>query len=85
MDNLKQYPFFTNYIRVLNSIHLLITIKGKYKQQAPQHSRKSILIQNVLAAINFNINFIYILARQEGTAYNYKVINLIKKKGFKAL
>ena len=42
-------------------------------------------MQNILAAVNFNINFIYILAKQESTAYNYKVINLVKKKGFKAL
>ena len=40
-------------------------------------------MQNVLTAVNFNINFIYILARQEGTIYNYKVINLVKKKALK--
>ena len=42
-------------------------------------------MQNVLAAVNFNINFVYVLARWEGTAHNYRVIDLVKKKGFKAL
>jgi len=35
VDNLKQYPFFANYIKALNSIYLLIVIKGGYKKQAP--------------------------------------------------
>ena len=43
------------------------------------------MIQNVLVAIDFNINFVYILAEWEGTTYNCKIINLAKKKGFKAL
>jgi len=31
VDNLKQYPFFANYIRVLNSTYLPIAIKGGHK------------------------------------------------------
>ena len=85
VDNLKRYPFFANCIKVLNSMYLLIAIKGGYKKQAPQYGKKGILMQNILAAVDFNINFMYILTKQEGTAYNYKVINLVKKKGFKAL
>ena len=42
-------------------------------------------MQNILAAINFNINFIYIFAKWEGTIHNYKVLDLAKRKGFKAL
>ena len=42
-------------------------------------------MQNILATVNFDINFIYILAGWEGTAHDYKVIDLAKKKGFKAL
>ena len=38
-----------------------------------------------MAAVNFNINFIYILAGWEGTAHNYRVLDLVKRKGFKAL
>jgi len=36
-------------------------------------------------AVNFQINFIYVLAGWEGTAYNSRVINSAKVKGFKAL
>ena len=35
VDNLKQYLFFANCIKALNSTYLLITIKGGYKRQAP--------------------------------------------------
>ena len=84
VDDPKRYLFFADCIRALNGTHLLIAIKGGYKKQAPWRGRKGILTQNVLAAVNFDINFVYILAGWEGTAYNYKVINLVKKKGFKA-
>jgi len=84
VDDPKQYPFFADCIRALNGTHLPITIKGGYKRQAPWRGRKDILTQNVLAAVNFNINFVYILAGWEGTAHNYRVINSVKKKGFKA-
>ena len=42
-------------------------------------------MQNIFIAINFQINFIYILASQKGFTYNSRVINLVKAKGFKAL
>jgi len=84
VDNPKRYPFFADCIKALNGTHLLIAIKGGYKKQALWRGRKGILTQNVLAAVDFNINFVYILARWEGTAYNCKVINSVKKKGFKA-
>ena len=84
VDDPKRYPFFADCIRALDSTHLPIAIKGGYKQQAPWRGGKGILTQNVLAAVNFNINFVYVLARWEGTAHNCKVINSAKKKGFKA-
>jgi len=42
-------------------------------------------MQNILIAVNFQMNSIYVLARYEGTAYNSKVISSAKVKGFKAL
>jgi hypothetical protein len=62
VNDLKRYPFFANYIRVLDSTYPLIAIKGGYKKQALWRGRKGILTQNILAAVNFDINFMYILA-----------------------
>jgi len=42
-------------------------------------------LQNVLIVINFQINFLYILAGWEGSAYNSRVLNSARVKGFKAL
>ena len=59
-----------------------MSIKGR---QAPWRGRKGGLTQNVLAAVDFNINFTYILAGWEGTAHNCSVLDLAKRKGFEAL
>jgi len=84
VDDPKQYPFFANCIGALDGTHLPIAIQGGHKRQAPWHSRKGLLMQNVLTAVDFDINFVYILAGWEGTAYNCRVIDLAKKKGFEA-
>ena len=41
IDDPKYYPFFTNYIKALNSTHLLVLIKGR---QAPWCGKKGGLI-----------------------------------------
>jgi len=83
-DDPKRYPFFADCIGALNSTHLPVSIKGGYKRQAPWRSRKGGLTQNVLAAVDFKMNFIYVLAGWEGTAHNCRVIDLAKRKGFEA-
>jgi len=82
---LNNILFFANYIGALNGTYLPISIKGGYTKQAPWRGRKGGLTQNILIAINFQMNFMYVLARWEGTAHNSKVINSAKVKGFKAL
>jgi len=84
-DNPKQYPFFANYIGALNGTYLPISIAGGYIRQALWRRRKGGLLQNVLIVINFQINFLYVLAGWEGSAYNSRVINSAKAKGLEAL
>jgi len=84
-NNPKQYPFFADCIRALNGTYLPISVAGGYIRQAPWRGRKGGLSQNVLIVINFQINFLYILASWEGSAYNSRVINSVKAKGLEAL
>jgi len=81
----KRYPFFADSIRALNSTYLPVSITGGYIRQASWRRRKGGLSQNVLVAVDFQINFLYILAGWEGSAYNSRVFNLARAKGFKAL
>jgi hypothetical protein len=57
----KRYPFFGDCIGALDGTHLPVSIKG-YKKQAPWRGRKGGLTQNVLIAVDFQMNFVYVLA-----------------------
>ena len=61
-----------------------MAIKGGYRKQAPWRSRKCGLSQNVLAAVDFKMNFVYVLAGWEGSAHDCRVIDSAKRKGFEA-
>ena len=62
IDDPKQYPFFANCIGALNGTHFPISIKGGYTMQAPWRGRKGGLTQNILIAVDFQMNFMYVLA-----------------------
>jgi len=81
----KRYPFFADCIGALDGTYLPISIKGGYTKQAPWRGRKGGLTQNVLMAVDFQMNFMYVLAGWEGTAHDSRVINSAKVKGFEAL
>jgi hypothetical protein len=59
LDNKRFYPFFEGYIKAINSIHIRIHIPNT--DQAQYRNRKGYLSQNILAAYNFDLNFIYVL------------------------
>ncbi|KNF03415.1 hypothetical protein PSTG_03355 [Puccinia striiformis f. sp. tritici PST-78] len=52
-------------------------------QQSPWRNRKGFLAQNVLAAVNFNFEFVYVLAGWEGSAHDTQVFNDATSKGLK--
>ena len=84
VDDPKRYPFFADCIGALDGTHLPVSIKGGYKEQAPWRNRKGCLTQNVLAAVDFDMNFVYVLPGWEGTAHDCRVINSAKSRGFEA-
>ena len=54
------------------------------KIQGRFHGHKNITMQNVLAAISFDLKFTYILAGWEGSAHDSRVLNdaFIRPRGF---
>lgn len=59
IDDPKRYPFFTDCIGALDGTHFPISVKGGYTIQAPWRGRKGGLTQNVLIAVDFQMNFVY--------------------------
>jgi hypothetical protein len=51
-------------------------------EQVPWRNRKGFLLQNVLAACNFNLEFVYILAGWKGSAHDRRVLDDALDKGF---
>ena len=80
IENIK-YSKFVGYVGALDGTYILISILEK--DQKLQRNQKGQILQNILAAINFNFNFVFILTSQEGLANNGRVLVDIKKKGFK--
>ena len=60
-------------VRAINGTHVHASmppeIQGRFR------SHKDGTMQNVLAAISFNLKFTYVLARQEGSAHDSRVLN----------
>ena len=79
-SNNKMWPFFIDYISALNSLYILILVPKA--QQPAQHNRKGQILQNIFIAYDFNINFISIVLRQEGSAYNSRIFAFIKNSSF---
>lgn len=70
--------YFKDYVGAINRSYIAIFIVSN---QAVQRNRKGFLSQNVLAVYNFKGRFTYIYARQEGLAYDIRVLNLAIQKG----
>jgi hypothetical protein len=49
--------------------------------QSPWRSQKGVISQNVLAAVNFHFEFVYVLAGWEGSAHDTRVFNDATSKG----
>jgi predicted Rdx family selenoprotein len=51
-------------------------------KQSAWRNRKGWISQNVLAACDFDINFVYILPGWEGSVYDGRVLSFAKDRGF---
>ena len=80
-DN-KRWPYFADCVGALDGTHIEAWVP--HKDQARWRNRKGQLSQNVLAACDFKMNFVYILAGWEGSAHDGRVLADARTKGFHA-
>ncbi|PLW54637.1 hypothetical protein PCANC_05336 [Puccinia coronata f. sp. avenae] len=71
-----KYKPFKNCLGALDGVFIPATVP--VADQSPWRSRKNIIAQNVLAAINFNFEFVFVLAT---SAHNTRVFNDSTTKG----
>lgn len=78
-DN-KMWPFFTDCIGALDGSHIPISVPEA--EHGAWRNRKGWISQNVLAACDFDMNFVYILPGWEGSAHDGRVLSFAKDCGF---
>ncbi|XP_048624074.1 putative nuclease HARBI1 [Brassica napus] len=71
-DSTRFYPYFKDCVGAIDGTHILAMISGK--DSSSYRNRKGQLSQNVLAACNFDLEFIYVLSGWEGSAHDAKVL-----------
>lgn len=81
-NNPKRWPAFKDCVGALDGTHFHIHVPAN--QQKRYRNRHGKLTQNVLAAVDFEMNFTYILAGWEGSAHDGRVIKDAMRRGFKA-
>ena len=63
--------------------HMYVAIHVPLQLQPKYRNRKGTLSQNILAACNFDMKFVYILAGWEGSAHDMRVLSDAQaSKGF---
>ncbi|KAL9293294.1 putative harbinger transposase-derived nuclease domain-containing protein [Arabidopsis thaliana] len=66
------YPYFKDCVGAIDGTHINAMVQGPEK--ASYRNRKGVISQNVLAACNFDLEFIYVLSGWEGSAHDSKVL-----------
>lgn len=80
--NPKFYPYFKDCVGALDGSHIKAHVVGETK---PYRNRKGDLSQNVLAVVDFNMLFTYVLAGWEGSAADITVLGYARDmEGFGA-
>jgi hypothetical protein len=83
-DSIKCEPKMAAFKNCLGAIDgVLIPAHVPANIQSPWRCRKGFLCQNVLAAVNFNFEFVYVLAGWEGSAHDTRVFNDATSKKLK--
>ncbi|XP_004306393.1 PREDICTED: uncharacterized protein LOC101309479 [Fragaria vesca subsp. vesca] len=72
-ESTRFYPFFKDCIGAIDGTHIPATVVGR--EVSRYRNRHGKISQNVLAACNFDLQFIYVLSGWEGSAHDSKVLN----------
>ncbi|CAH8270096.1 unnamed protein product [Arabidopsis lyrata] len=72
-ESTRYYPYFKDCVGAIDGTHIHAMVPAS---NAPSYrNRKGYTSQNVLAACNFDLEFIYVLSGWEGTAHDSKVLS----------
>ncbi|XP_066373425.1 uncharacterized protein [Miscanthus floridulus] len=69
----RWYPYFKDYIGVIDGTHVLARVP--VKMQAAFRGWKHTITQNVLAAMDFDLRFTYVLAGWEGSTHDAFILS----------
>lgn len=78
-DSPEHWPWLKDCIGVVDCFHLPVSIPPR--QQSTWRNSKDMVTQNVLAACDFEGNFVYVYAGMEGSAYDSAVFGQAARKG----
>lgn len=70
------WPAFSGCVGAMDGTHLSIYVRGE--DPAPWRNRKGYLSQNVLAVVNFDRRFTYVLPGFEGSAHDNRVLGVAR-------
>ncbi|CAA0405414.1 unnamed protein product [Arabidopsis thaliana] len=72
-ESTRFYPYFKDCVGAIDDTHIFAMVSQK---KTPSfRNRKGDISQNMLAACNFDVEFMYVLCGWEGSARDSKVLN----------
>ncbi|CAL8157103.1 unnamed protein product [Prunus armeniaca] len=82
-ESTRFYPYFKDCIGVIDGTHILAMVRGR--DLINYCNRHGKILQNVLAACKFDLEFMYVLSGWEGSAHDSKLLNdaLSRRNGLK--
>ncbi|XP_040363504.1 protein ALP1-like isoform X1 [Rosa chinensis] len=82
-ESTRFYPYFKDCVGAIDGTHIPATVVGR--EVSRYRNRHGKISQNVLAACNFDLQFIYVISGWEGSAHDSKVLNdaISRRNGLK--
>nr|GLL33611.1 uncharacterized protein LOC109154905 [Ipomoea trifida] len=82
-ESTRFYPYFKDCVGAIDGTHIPAMVTGR--DVSSYRNRHGIISQNVLAACNFDLEFIYVLSGWEGSAHDSKLLSdsLSRRNGLK--
>ncbi|CAL9007573.1 unnamed protein product [Prunus brigantina] len=82
-ESTRFYPYFKDCIGAIDGTHIPAMVRGR--DVSSYRNRHGKISQNVLAACNFDLEFMYVLSGWEGSAHDSKLLHdaLSRRNGLK--
>ncbi|XP_019158190.1 PREDICTED: uncharacterized protein LOC109154905 [Ipomoea nil] len=82
-ESTRFYPYFKDCVGAIDGTHIPAMVTGR--DVSSYRNRHGIISQNVLAACNFDLEFIYVLSGWEGSAHDSNLLSdsLSRRNGLK--